>query len=134
MTSHELYNYGFDDFAGFPNTHNAGLVILDKPIKRAEYGKLAAPGFLDDLATKRGQQELTFTSSGYGPTLSNPVSTTSLRERLMAESALTNLKSNNTDGFNLQTNGNGDERGGTCSGDSGGPVFHGGYKSNTSSP
>src|SRR5215212_11118048 len=131
MTSHELYNYGFDDFAGFPNTHDAGLVILDEPIKRAEYGKLAAHGFLDQLATRRGQQELTFTSSGYGLTLSNPVHEVSFRERLMAESRLNNLRSNNTDGFNLQTNGNGDDRGGTCSGDSGGPVFYGGYSSNT---
>ena len=47
----------------------------------------------------------------------------------MAKSSLTNLRSHNTDGFNLQTNGNG--RGGTRSGDSGGPVFHGGYGSNT---
>ncbi|MBA2424416.1 MAG: trypsin-like serine protease [Actinobacteria bacterium] len=29
-TSDELYNYGFDDFAGFPDTKDAGLVILDQ--------------------------------------------------------------------------------------------------------
>ena len=63
-TSDELYNYGFDDFASFPNTRDAGLVILDQRIKRSEDGALAAPGFLDQLATRRGQQELTFTSSG----------------------------------------------------------------------
>jgi hypothetical protein len=130
-TSDELYNYGFDDFESFPHTKDAGLVILDQRIQVSEYGKLAAPGFLDQLATKRGQQELTFTSSGYGLTLSNPVHTLSFRERLMAESRLNNLRSHNTDGFNLQTNGNGDERGGTCSGDSGGPVFYGRYRSNT---
>ena len=49
----------------------------------------------------------------------------------MAESRLTNLTSHNTDGFNLQTNGNGPDRGGTCSGDSGGPVFYGDSTSNT---
>ncbi len=49
----------------------------------------------------------------------------------MASASLTNLSSRNTDGFNLQTNGNGAGRGGTCSGDSGGPVFYGGYESNT---
>ena len=129
-TSHELYNYGFDDFADFPNTHDAGLIILDQAIQRPEYGKLVAPGALNELATRRGQQSLTFTSSGYGLTLSNPVSTTSFRERLMAKSTLTNLRSFNTAGFNLQTNGNGDGRGGTCSGDSGGPVFYGGFPSN----
>ena len=129
-TSDELYNYGFDDFESFPNTRDAGLVILDQPIDVSEYGKLAAPGFLDELATRRGHQELTFTSSGYGLTLSNPVHVLSFRERLMAKSRLNNLRSHNTDGFNLQTNGNGDDRGGTCSGDSGGPVFYGGYRSN----
>jgi len=35
-----------------------------------------------------------------------------------------NINSANNAGFNLQTNGNGNGRGGTCSGDSGGPVFY----------
>lgn len=130
-TSDELYNYGFADFAGFPNTKDVGLVILDQPIAVSEYGALAAPGSLDRLATKRGRQEVTFTASGYGLTKSNPVKVTSYRERLMAQSRLTNLRSALTGGFNLQTNGNGSGRGGTCSGDSGGPVFYGGYTSNT---
>jgi secreted trypsin-like serine protease len=64
-------------------------------------------------------------------TKSSPVSVTSFRERLMAQSSLTNLNSALTGGFNLQTNGNGSGRGGTCSGDSGGPVFYGGFPSNT---
>jgi Trypsin len=49
-TSDEPYNYGFHDFASFPNTHDVGLVILDQPIKLPEYGALAAPGSLDTLA------------------------------------------------------------------------------------
>jgi hypothetical protein len=130
-TSDELYNYGFDDFASFPNTRDAGLVILDQPIQLDEYGALAAPGSLDELATRRGKQTITFSASGYGLTESNPVHVTSFRERLMAQSRLTNLRSHLTSGFNLQTNGNGIGRGGTCSGDSGGPVFYGGFSSNT---
>lgn len=129
-TSDELYDFGFADFEGFPNTHDVGLVILDQPIAMPEYGELAAAGTLDDLATRRGQQEITFTASGYGLTESNPVKVTSFRERLMAQAKLTNLRSALTDGFNLQTNGNGNGRGGTCSGDSGGPVFYGGFESN----
>ena len=35
---HEIDNYGFANFAGFPNTHDAGLVILDQPIMLPEYG------------------------------------------------------------------------------------------------
>jgi hypothetical protein len=131
MTSDELYNYGFDDFAGFPDTHDAGLVILDKPIYLSEYGALATAGSLDRLAAQQAKQEIIFTSSGYGLSESNPVHVTSFRERLMAESRLTNLGNALTDGYNLQTNGNGSDRGGTCSGDSGGPVFYGGFTSNT---
>jgi len=49
----------------------------------------------------------------------------------MATSRLTNLRSALTGGFNIQLNGNGTGSGGTCFGDSGGPVFYGGYGSNT---
>jgi hypothetical protein len=114
-TSDELYNYGFSQSGGLPDTRDVGLVILDQEIAMPEYGALAAAGTLDGLATSRGQQELTFTASGYGLTEVNPVKVTSFRERLMAQAQLTNLRSNLTDGFNLQTNGNGTGRGGTCS-------------------
>lgn len=129
-TSGELYNYGFALSGGLPDTGDAGLVILDQEIAMPEYGVLAAAGTLDRLATRRGRQDLTFTASGYGLTEVSPVKVTSFRERLMAQSRLTNLRNNLTDGFNLQTNGNGTGRGGTCSGDSGGPVFYGGFDSN----
>lgn len=129
-TSDELYNYGFSLSGGLPNTRDVGLVILDQEIAMPEYGALGAAGTLDLLATRRGQQELTFTASGYGLTESSPVKVTSFRERLMAQAQLTNLRSHLTDGFNLQTNGNGAGHGGTCSGDSGGPVFYGGFESN----
>lgn len=129
-TSDELFNFGFNNFAGFPDTKDAGLVILDQPIMLAEYGTLAAAGTLDGLDKKRGQKATTFTASGYGLSKSNPVHVTSFRIRLMAESKLTNLGNSLTDGFNLQTNGNGNGRGGTCSGDSGGPMFYGNFPSN----
>ena len=131
-TSDELYNYGFAEFAGFPNTRDVGLVILDQPIEMPEYGALAAPGSLDRLATRRGQQDVTFTISGYGLSRVNPVVVESYRERLMAKTKLVNLRSALTSGFNLQLSANpGGGRGGTCFGDSGGPVFYGGFGSNT---
>ena len=133
-TSDELYNYGFNDFAGFPNTHDAGMVILDQPIALSEYGVLASAGALDNLGTARGTKNTVFTVSGYGLTLSTNVNDAnpniSFRSRLMAASTLVNLNSGNNDGYNLQTQGNGNGRGGTCSGDSGGPVFLGGPESN----
>ena len=123
-TSHLLYDYGFDAFAGFPNTHDAGLLILDQPIELPEYASLAGAGTLDTLFKARGTKDVTFTVSGYGLSYSSPVAVTSFRSRLMAESKLVNINSANNAGFNLQTNGNGKGRGGTCSGDSGGPVFY----------
>jgi hypothetical protein len=128
MTSDTLYNYGYP--AGFPNTKDVGLVILDEPIVLAEYGTLAGAGTLDQLATHRGQQNLTFTASGYGLSYTNPAITRSFRERLMASSKLVNLRSALTNGFNLQTSNNPGIGGGTCFGDSGGPIFYGGFSSN----
>lgn len=133
-TSRRLYNYGFANFAGFPNTHDVGLVILDQRIRLPEYGQLPEAGTLDDLSTARGTTETVFTVSGYGLSYRthehSAVPNISYRERLMATSTLVNLNSALNDGYNLQTQGNGDGRGGTCSGDSGGPVFLGGTDSN----
>ena len=121
-TSSEMYNYGFDNFAGFPNTHDAGLVILDQAIDVDSYGILAHAGTLDG-AKKPG---LFFTVSGYGIShLAKSGATVSFRERLQAISTLVNLHAPYTAGFNIQTQGNGGWRGGTCSGDSGGPIFLG---------
>lgn len=133
-TSDELYNYGFANFAGFPNTHDVGLVILDQPIAMSEYGQLPAAGALNGLDKARGTKDTIFTVSGYGLTYrtnaNSPLPNISFRSRLMGLSTLVNLNSKNNDGYNLQTQGNGDDRGGTCSGDSGGPVFLGGSDSN----
>jgi hypothetical protein len=128
VTSHELYNYGFEDFAGFPNTKDLGLVILDEPVLLDEYAALAAAGTLDHLATRRGKQDVRFTISGYGVTdarVHPPSRSLSFRERLMTEVKLVNLRNALTGGFNLQLSGNpGGGRGGLCFGDSGGPIFY----------
>jgi hypothetical protein len=129
-----LFDFGFNDFAGFPNTHDAGLIILpaSDPIVLPEYGQLAEPGFLDPLVTQRGRQDLTITVTGYGVSLTNPTRTLSFRERLMAETTLVNLNSAQNGGFNIQlSSAPASGRGGTCFGDSGGPVLYGGFTSNT---
>jgi Trypsin len=124
-TGSQLFNFGFSDFSGFPNTQDLGLVILNEPINPGGFGILPSVGFLDGLDTQRGRQDLTFTVSGYGLSESNPVHVESFRERLMATSRLVNLNSALNAGFNLQTTNNpGGGKGGTCSGDSGGPVFY----------
>jgi Trypsin len=130
-----LFDYGFDNFAGFPNIHDVGLIILpeDQAVDLPEYGQLAEAGYLESvLAGPRGRTDLTFTLSGYGLSFSNPVKAVSFRERLMALAQLVNLnESANTAGFNLALGGSpGGGRGGSCFGDSGGPVFYGGFSSN----
>jgi secreted trypsin-like serine protease len=107
-----------------PNTHDVGIVLLDAPVALAEYGQLPEAGFLDSLDTARGTQDVTFTIVGYGlqqvvPTLESE------RIRYQGTSHLQNLRSNLTGGFGLQTSNNGGNwSGGTCSGDSGGPILY----------
>ncbi len=131
-TSDELYDF---DYTGLtvPNTHDVGLVILDQPVFLSEYATLPQPGVLNALAKTR-RNGTQFAVSGYGLTLRvqehAAIANISFRSRLMALSTLTNLGSALNDGYNLQTQGNGSGRGGTCSGDSGGPVFLGGSSSN----
>ena len=132
-TSVSIHNYGFANFAGFPNTQDAGVVILGQPITMPRYGRLEA-GALEAVVGK-GRKNTLLTVSGYGLTLSvgvhTKLSNVSFRERLMASSSLIDFDRNQwTDGYNLQTQGSGNNRGGTCSGDSGGPVFLGGSNSN----
>jgi hypothetical protein len=126
ITAHTLYSYGFANFAGFPNTLDVGMVILDAPVQTVypdidTYASLAGAGTLDAYGT--GPQA-TVTVSGYGLTYTNPAKTISYRSRLMAETFIVNLVSRNTAGFNVQLATNpGGGRGGTCFGDSGGPVL-----------
>jgi hypothetical protein len=127
VTSDEMYNYGFNNFAGFPDTQDAGVVILDAAVTTVGFGRLAsflpAPT-LDALVNQRGQQDVTFVSSGYGLNQVKPF-TLSFRSRMMAASKLVNLTSSLNGGYNVQTSANpGGGRGGTCFGDSGGPLLY----------
>jgi secreted trypsin-like serine protease len=132
--SSTLFNYGFDAFAGFPNIHDIGIVMLDTPIAADQYATLASANTVDTLANAKGVQDVTARVSGYGISysLTTPTKkgngvgqtrTLSFRVRLEADESITKLGTTYTDGFSIGMNGNGDDRGGTCSGDSGGPVF-----------
>lgn len=109
---------------------DVAVVILAQEIPLGEYGALPTENQL--LSIGRGTKNTLFTVSGYGLTARWPEETgkpfVSFRERLEGSSSFVNL--NNTGGFFLQTQGNGNGRSGTCNGDSGGPVFLGGFDSN----
>lgn len=115
----------YANFAGFPNTHDLGLIILNETVDTDDFGELAELNTLDGLATKRGQQNTNFDVVGYG--------LQSVKPKLQADKVryqgtvqFVNLSSALTDGFNLQhsgSQGKGTGGAGTCFGDSGGPVF-----------
>ncbi len=133
--SSTLFNYGFDNFAGFPDIHDVGIVIFDQAIDLPAYGSLAHPGTVDTLARAKGTQDVTVRVSGYGVSFDQetPVSSNangqgvarviSYRVRLEADERITNLYNAASDGVTIQMNGNGADHGGTCFGDSGGPSF-----------
>jgi len=136
--SDTMFNYGFDNFAGFPNIHDIGIVILNTPItvNNGEFAELAGPGTVDALAADRGAQDVTMNVSGYGLSLRHLVPvhgpgagtapssfTISFRVRLQGDMKFQNITSANSDGYSLKAEGNGNDQSGTCNGDSGGPVF-----------
>jgi secreted trypsin-like serine protease len=121
-TSHRLLEYGFNGLHKF-GTDNAdvGLVILDNPISLPHYASLAAAGSVDSLPTGAP-----VTITGYGVSDEKPA-VVSFRQRLMAGAFIINTHNKAASGFNIQLSGNpGNGQGGSCFGDSGGPILYGG--------
>ena len=120
--THPQYN----DAAFF--LHDAGIVILSQPVA-GNYATLAPVGLLDDLSTRRGQQDQSFTVVGYG--LQSVVPTLQA-DRVRYKGTVKLISVNGTAGIPAGTSasftnnpGKGNGQGGTCFGDSGGPIFHG---------
>jgi len=100
-------------------------VELAEPIYLDEYGQLPAVDSLDKLKTKRGTQNQSFTSVGYGLQQINPVFVVSQRVRMVATPHLIQINVPGFTGdFSLLLSNN-HSTGGTCFGDSGGPNFLG---------
>jgi hypothetical protein len=104
-----------------PNTSDVGVIVLDTS-PGVWWASLAEAGMLDSLATQRGQQETRFTVVGYGLQQIRPNELDDT-QRLQATVRLVNLRSALTDGYNIHHTNAPGTGGGTCFGDSGGPVF-----------
>lgn len=128
------------DAGGRPYTHpnynaqasflyDLGVVVLEEPLVREEYGALPGLNELDKLAKKRGLQNVTFTTVGYGFQESFPDPASFLennqRVRMVAYPHLLQMNTVVTGDYSILLSSN-HATGGTCFGDSGGPNFIGG--------
>lgn len=128
--------YPYDgDVGGTPYTHpqynpnafyvfDLGVVVLDKPMRMGSYGALPEQDVLDQLATRRGKQNVTFTAVGYGYQLITPVYLEALKVRMFATPHLQQINTGFVGDFSLLLSNN-HSTGGICFGDSGGPNFIG---------
>jgi hypothetical protein len=121
-------NYGFDGFATYPDTHDAGVVVLDEPYTppSGTFGILPTNGLVDSLIAasgSSGKKDIRFRTVGYGLLDQDPVPNPGQRERMTAVGYLIEGSSGVTE-FNLKTTANpSNGKGGSCNGDSGGPVL-----------
>jgi hypothetical protein len=115
----------FDDFGAFPNTFDVGLVILSEPVVLSTYGTLPDEGFLEQVLAGK-QKDNWWTAVGYGAQgIINPFASDEYaRFRTTARLIELVSNSNGDDASAKFTNNPGKGRGGTCFGDSGGPVFY----------
>jgi V8-like Glu-specific endopeptidase len=108
--------------------YDLGVVVLDEPYVLEEYGALPELNELDQYATKRGQNKLTFTSVGYGLQESFPDAASwkenNQRVRMVAYPKMNQINGGIVGDFSLLLSNNA-HTGGTCFGDSGGPNFIG---------
>ncbi len=118
----------YADFAGFPNTHDVGVVLLGTGVSLDEYGELPTLGQFDFLDRAKGKPEdRRFEVVGYG--IQRLVPKKDFQDdwrRYKGDTTLSGSKSSLTDGYNFKfTNspGKGTGGSGTCFGDSGGPAF-----------
>jgi len=118
----------YSDFTDQDNWNDVGVIVLDEPVTGIEPAEIAALGTLDTVA-RRDLAHTLFTAVGYGTEVrkpdEGPQKPTPMTYPLIRRVA--DMPGQKLTPQILQTNGNiNDTRGtgGTCFGDSGGPVFY----------
>jgi secreted trypsin-like serine protease len=115
-----------------PNTNDVGVVVLYDAVTDITPARIAPLGFVDELLTKRGTKELQMLPVGYGLQESWPAQSNKPQEewdiaRWWGEQRLIQSQNAYSRGYNVMLTNNpglGNGSGGTCSGDSGGPIIH----------
>jgi secreted trypsin-like serine protease len=126
VIAHPLY----ENFIDFPDTYDIGIVILSKPVYLDTYGELAPLGYFDDASVQELGRTL-FEPVGYGlqysaPDQSNRPLPLDDYARYKGLQSFINIGSAVGGDLNVKFTNNpglGTGPGGTCSGDSGGPIF-----------
>lgn len=110
----------YDDAAFF--THDLGVLVLSEPVVLPEYGQLPTLGLLDELYATDKQR--LYTAVGYGLEGSGPKKSFGGDTRRRADLRLVNLNGVGGIGGGISAKfSNNANTGGTCFGDSGGPIF-----------
>jgi hypothetical protein len=116
----------FDPNAFF--THDAGVLKLAAPVPMTTYGQLPALGLLNTLIKQKNTQH--YTPVGYGLTKSGPKIQQGGDTRRTADQMLVNLNgvfgTGKGTSAKFSNNNGAPHQGGTCFGDSGGPIFKAG--------
>lgn len=116
----------YDNFAQFPVNHDVGIVKLDEPVNMATYGELAPIGTAESLVREaKNKNDALVETVGYGIQAIQP-HPMEVESRYKSTSRIVELNGNASKGGNLHTLNNPSPIGGTggsCFGDSGGPVL-----------
>jgi len=120
-------NPKYDNFSGFPVNYDVGVVELDENASITTFGELAPLGTAERLAgtTGRNRNAALVENVGYGIQSVQPKPMDE-STRYKSTSRIVEVNGNASSGGNLHTLNNPSAvggRGGTCSGDSGGPVL-----------
>jgi hypothetical protein len=112
-------------WTGILPSHDIGVVRLATPVATLGTATLAPLGYLDGLAKKRGQQDVSLTIVGYGVETETPKVEVAVPARTVGTVQLDGLTADDVLTTGSQGNGTGGAE--ACYGDSGGPVFSGQY-------
>ena len=118
-TAHPHPNY--DDFSQFPATFDVGVLELATPQAAAVFGELAPLGFLNAIHKAADNR---FTVVGYGLQGVIKPFASDIWARYVGTVKLLEVKSTFNGGSSAKFSNNPGTGGGTCFGDSGGPIFY----------